>query len=120
MINEAVSQQIFCSRHIRGNMKIPEKLKRAIGILDITIEQVDGLTIDSASFGEWNPRLAEIRQDKTLTPQMRTENFWHEIVEAINDNYGAELTHGQIYILGMTIAQVIASLEEAYGKEIGE
>lgn len=100
-------------------MKIPAKLKRAVGSFDIVIKQVPHLVAERGNRGEWHPKLQEIWQDSELEPQHKTNTFWHEILEIINGEYELKLSHQQIQTLEMGIAQVIAALEEAYGREIG-
>lgn len=100
-------------------MKIPEKLKRAVGPYDITIKKQPHLVAERRVRGEWFPRNQEIIQDADLVPIQKTSNFWHEILEIIDGEYELGLNHQQIQTLEMGISQVITSLEEAYEKEIG-
>ena len=101
-------------------MIIPEKLLRAIGPHDITVAicetKLSGNHSVRAQYDVWKHH---IDIDEDVPKQQRVELFWHEIVEALRADFDLDINHQTINVISNGIAQVIASLEDAYGKEIG-
>lgn len=100
-------------------MIIPKKLKRAVGRRDLIIKEEEGLGNNTNCYGKFQNGNSTIILDANLVQDKKEETFWHEIIEAIDIVNALGLKHNIINILGTNIAQVINSLEEAYGKEIG-
>lgn len=91
-------------------MTIPEHIQ--IGGLRISVKFQDNLTSERDRFGEYSPKLQEIRIDSGILPDHKLTTFLHEVVEAIDSIFSLQIKHDHIQLLGVTLAQALTPMVE--------
>jgi len=90
-------------------MRIPSSIQ--IGGHTIRVEYQFGLVAYQEAYGVFDPTQLRILIDKDLSPSVKLETFWHEVVEALNFFAEANMEHSKIQIFGVLLHQVSQSLD---------
>ncbi len=85
-------------------MKIPESLRVGAQVYTVGF---DKNIRDSGLAGECNFRALTIKVLDDRPPTRIQETFCHELVEAVNYEYGINLRHKQVTQLGMALYQIL-------------
>jgi len=96
-------KQVICG------VKLPRTVQ--VGCFTISVCVVKNLGVDRALNGEYSHHHLEIRIGSECNAQQAWETYHHELMECINAVYTLNLTHEQISLAAVGLAQ---SMEAQY------
>jgi hypothetical protein len=82
-----------------------DKIK--IGAREIRVFEVEHLSTDYDTWGDYTARTGVIRIESGIPDDMKEETLVHEVCEAINDIYNLKLSHHRLSVLAVALHQVL-------------